>query len=47
MAGCTGKHRFVSPALARRVLYRNSDPGKRETYRCDFCGGWHIGGKND
>lgn len=39
---CAGKARFGSPSLAVEVAARRKDVNLA-TYRCDFCGGWHIG----
>ena len=42
VAQCDGKKRFTSPKLAWRVGRRKKAP-TRDTYRCEFCGGWHLG----
>lgn len=51
--GCFGKVRFAEARLARAVaaktlLARDMGNGKkqrgiRESYRCENCGGWHVG----
>lgn len=38
--GCEGKVAFASPARARMAANRR--PG-RMSYRCRFCGAWHVG----
>ena len=54
LAGCDGKARFESPALAFKALSRargsrarsrrsNRIADTRSMYRCRFCGGWHLG----
>lgn len=49
-AGCTGKRRLESRAVAERHLRDSVSckercrPGGFSVYRCDHCGGWHIGG---
>ncbi len=46
-SSCEGKERFATLELARRVARRHGGFGKtrrkRQAYRCDFCGGWHVG----
>jgi len=44
-AQCTGKARYESPVTARQVQARSGKrSGKRpKVYRCEFCGGWHLG----
>jgi hypothetical protein len=45
-AECQGKVRFRSPERARGTLskYRNErDAPDMHTYRCSFCGSWHLG----
>lgn len=48
-ASCAGKETFPSPAAARRVAKRmakhkdrSRKDGKPRTYRCAYCGQWHI-----
>lgn len=49
IAMCQGKARFTNPGLAHTVSGRRSKrqrPQQRkigDVYRCDVCGGWHIG----
>ena len=53
--GCFGKVRFAEARLAHAVasktlLARDMGNGKkqrgiRESYRCDTCGGWHVGSR--
>jgi len=45
VAQCEGKQRFASPKFAWRVGRRRKAPA-RDTYRCEFCGGWHLGRPN-
>jgi hypothetical protein len=43
-SGCDGKASFDSPDLAREVAKRTRDiHGRLMTYRCRYCGSWHIG----
>lgn len=42
VARCEGKQRFQSPQIAWRIGHRKKAPA-RDTYRCEFCGGWHLG----
>lgn len=50
-AGCAGKKRFRSPALAHRVQVRAGKAARRRgerpraAYRCPHCGGWHLGNR--
>ena len=41
---CLGKAEFDSPALAREAAARRDG---RNTYRCHYCGKWHVGGPRD
>ncbi|MGH6955942.1 MAG: hypothetical protein ACREEW_04680 [Caulobacteraceae bacterium] len=44
LAGCVGKARFETAALAKAVARRRSRNGlKGEPYKCRCCGAWHIG----
>lgn len=44
-AQCEGKPCFDSPKLAWAVMEdRQRSRGKRDVYRCEYCGRWHIGG---
>jgi hypothetical protein len=44
LCGCEGKARFDSAPLAQKVAKRRTERGKvGHAYRCEFCGGWHIG----
>lgn len=41
---CVGKRRYVSQQEAWRVVGRSRAQGYGvEMYRCQFCGGWHVG----
>ncbi len=42
VAQCKGKQRLPSPQLAWRIARRRKSR-TRDTYRCEFCGGWHLG----
>lgn len=43
-SSCDGKAAFDSPELAREVAKRTRDiHGRLMTYRCRYCGAWHIG----
>lgn len=45
-AQCEGKHRFPSGLEAGRVVRRSNRARggpRRQAYRCNVCGGWHIG----
>lgn len=44
---CDGKQRFETLRLAQQVLLRSkySRPG-RAAYRCQHCGGFHLGTSN-
>jgi len=42
LSQCAGKKRFVNPKLAHRALVRSHKKG-RQAYRCQHCGGWHLG----
>jgi hypothetical protein len=45
-AGCEGKTRFTSRAIAAAVAERigKRRKGRRtNVYRCTFCHGWHVG----
>lgn len=43
-AQCVGKERFASAKLAHEVVKRRRFVGKiNVAYRCQFCGGWHLG----
>lgn len=45
-AACSGKKAFQTPQLAYAALSRNPRRADTRTfYRCDFCGGFHIGGR--
>jgi hypothetical protein len=39
---CAGKVRFDSALLAAKVVQRHRED-RRKAYRCDVCGGWHLG----
>jgi len=39
---CEGKVRFNSALLAAKVVQRHRED-RRKAYRCDVCGGWHLG----
>ena len=42
---CDGKERFGSANLAHRVAKRRTERERPSSvYRCNVCGGWHIGG---
>jgi hypothetical protein len=49
--GCTGKVRFTSALIAATVAKKRrgrgsngaGDTRNRESYRCEACGGWHLG----
>lgn len=42
--GCEGKERFLTFALAERIAgMRRREGTKRMAYKCDNCGGYHIG----
>ena len=48
-ASCIRKVRHESPALARQQALRlREENGSRAYgfYRCQFCGGWHVGRRN-
>jgi len=41
---CDGKIRYLSREKARSKVFKMSFDGRSlDVYRCDFCGGWHIG----
>lgn len=42
---CVGKTRHESRGMAERELKRSNHRGMLNTYRCDHCGGFHIGHK--
>lgn len=45
-AACSGKKVFQTPQLAFKALSRNKTrPDDRDFYRCQCCGGFHIGGR--
>lgn len=47
-AACRGKQRFNSPEPARRVARiagRRTD-SSIDVYRCQYCAGWHVGGRS-
>lgn len=45
-AGCKGKVAFQTPQLAFRALTRNHRRrDDRQSYRCCYCGQFHIGGR--
>jgi hypothetical protein len=50
-AHCAGKARFDTPGLAHRVLARFCRGSRRRerrdavVYRCQYCGGWHLGAR--
>ncbi|TMC47824.1 MAG: hypothetical protein E6J14_14360 [Chloroflexi bacterium] len=49
LPGCIGKQRFTSPGLAHQVaqrMIRRRHIGIR-SYRCRFCGAWHLGTPED
>jgi hypothetical protein len=45
MDGYLGKQAFVSGTVAMRVLRRghSREKSKLQVYRCEHCGGYHIG----
>jgi len=50
--GCTGKRRYISDYYARLAkgyteitALRNGDNHPYDTYKCKFCGYWHVGHK--
>lgn len=43
LIGCLGKVRFESARLASEIAKARHVHGRREAYRCDSCGGWHLG----
>ncbi len=49
VSGCTGKVRFETYGDAsivrdkRASPYRRKGPAATEAYRCEACGGWHLG----
>ncbi len=53
--GCFGKVRFAEARLAHAVASKTlqardmgngkKQRGIRESYRCDACGGWHVGSR--
>lgn len=43
LAQCAGKKRFPNGTLAHRALKGRRKIKGREAYRCEFCGGWHLG----
>lgn len=43
-ASCQGKERFSAPSLAVKVNRKRAAVGKKcKVYRCEACGGWHLG----
>lgn len=42
---CEGKHRFTNGQIAHKVAaeQRRRRDTRSEAYRCEFCGGWHVG----
>ena len=48
--GCIGKEAFHDRGIAKKIIARMSrraasdSRGKLNAYRCERCGGWHIGG---
>jgi rubrerythrin len=46
-SGCTGKERFETRGRAESVRKRMMRSRRRgphmRVYRCEYCGGWHIG----
>lgn len=45
---CFGKHRFEDGGLAKKVARQSAKrkESKASAYRCNTCGGWHIGNGN-
>lgn len=49
LATCEGKYRFqgrpIAMAVASRMARANRRRARRpiDTYRCPYCGGWHVG----
>lgn len=45
---CAGKHRFEDGGLAKKVASRASSrkDARVSAYRCQSCGGWHVGNSN-
>lgn len=43
LSACAGKVAFESPALAMRVNRDRKKKIRREPYRCEHCGKWHLG----
>ena len=44
---CSSKIRYGSKTSARKAVLRMRNKASKplEEYRCEFCGGWHIGRK--
>lgn len=41
---CTGKIRYSTREKARARVFKTSFDGRSlDVYKCEFCGGWHIG----
>lgn len=41
---CARKVRYESGHIAKHVAFvLRSKFGKMHRYKCDFCGGWHVG----
>ena len=41
LAGCVGKHKFDTPAMAHHAT--RSMNGSHSVFKCGFCGHWHVG----
>ena len=41
MAGCAGKQKFDTPAMAHHSTRAMS--GNASAFKCGFCGKWHVG----
>ena len=46
-AGCRGKQRFDDPQMAAKIAKKQNSNGRRvRAYKCQYCHGWHIGGRD-
>lgn len=43
-AACVGKHRFDTPQAAYKAIHRTTAATVRP-YRCEHCGGFHLGSR--
>ena len=41
---CTSKNRYASRSEAEEAILLSAEHGTRglRTYRCEYCGGWHL-----